>query len=89
MMNLKFVKDYWSFRAGQIVPVAEITQGRAHIIVSRGFAEYVDDAPAPPKDRPKPKRKRKPPEPTPLERAVLEPEETRDVRSTGEDTASE
>ena len=78
--NVVFLKDFWSFRRGQVVPVAELTVGRAHLVIARGFAEWVPD-----EEKPKPKRKYRKQE---TEKAITTPEEHR-VRSETTDTTDE
>lgn len=77
MKYVRFLKDYWSFRKGDEVSVNELTRGRAHLIVGRGFGEEFEKT----SEKPKPRKKtRKIPKPEEPERALLAPEEIRDVR---------
>lgn len=87
--NVVFLRDYWSFRRGQVVPVSEITIGRAHLVVARGFAEFTDDPPPAaedPKKQDPPKRRKHRKRAT--EQAITEPDEQR-VRSETTDTTDE
>lgn len=92
MKYVRFLKDYWSFRKGDEVSVNELTRGRAHLIVGRGFGEEFEKTSEKPKPagewktRKKPKRIKQ----VEPERAILAPEETREiVRPPTEDSAND
>ena len=94
-MQVKFLKDYWSFRKGQIVSVDELTLGRAHVVVAQGFAEYCDSKAEPaPEPQPPAETEEENTERVPKKKqkrlAIREPKETRDdVRSSDRDETAE
>lgn len=86
MQSIKFKRDYMGNRRGDVVTVEKITKGLAHILVARGWAEYVE-ASSPSPDPP-PRRRGRPPKKKQPERAIREAEEYRDG-PTDQDTASD
>ena len=54
MKYVRFNKDFWSFRKGDIIPTETLTRGRARLIVARGFAEFTDKKTPTKKKKPKP-----------------------------------